>query len=138
MKKSKFLVDLLSIIITLATLITGLVLHKQTHHIFQTDHSLFFIHSGLGLCLLLLIGLHIYQHKQWFTNYKKIPLNKKRVTTILGCIGIVVFVLGIILLLGGAFKSISILHYILGIGFTILVFAHFIKRWKILAKIYRT
>ena len=137
MKKSKCIVDLFSIIITLATLITGLVLHKQTHHIFQTDHSLFFIHSGLGLFLLLLIGLHVYQHIQWFKNYKKLPLNKKRFTTILDYIGIVVFVLGIILLLGGTFKSISILHYIFGIAFTIFVLGHFIKRWsifKLLAK----
>ena len=137
MKKSKFIVDLFSIIITLATLITGLVLHKQTHHIFQTDHSLFFIHSGLGLFLLLLIGLHVYQHIQWFKNYKKLPLNKKRFTTILDYIRIVVFVLGIILLLGGTFKSISILHYIFGIAFTIFVLGHFIKRWgifKLLAK----
>ena len=137
MKKSKFIVDLFSIIITLATLITGLVLHKQTHHIFQTDHSLFFIHSGLGLFLLLLIGLHVYQHIQWFKNYKKLPLNKKRFTTILDCVGIVVFVLGIILLLGGTFKPISILHYIFGIAFTIFVLGHFIKRWsifKLLAK----
>ena len=131
MKKSKFLVDLLSIIITLATLVTGLVLHKQTHHIFQTDHSFFFIHSGLGVFLLLLIGFHVYQHIQWFTNYKKLPINKKRITTILDCIGIIVFVFGIILLLGGIFKPISILHYIFGIAFTVLVLVHFIKRWKI-------
>ena len=131
MKKSKFIVDLFSIIITLDTLITGLVLHKQTHHIFQTDHSLFFIHSGLGLFLLLLIGLHVYQHIQWFKNYKKLPLNKKRFTTVLDYIGIVVFVLGIILLLGGTFKSISILHYIFGIAFTIFVLGHFFKRWGI-------
>ena len=137
MKKSKFIVDLFSIIITLATLITGLVLHKQTHHIFHLDHSLFFIHSGLGLFLLLVIIFHIYQHWQWFINYKKLPLNKKRFTTILDCVGIVVFVLGIILLLGGTFKPISILHYIFGIAFTIFVMGHFIKRWsifKLLAK----
>ena len=131
MKKSKFIVYLFSIIITLATLVTGLVLHKQTHHIYQTDHSLFFIHSGLGLFLLLLIGLHIYQHLQWFKNYKKLSLNKKRFTTILDCIGIVVFVFGIILLLGGTFKPISIIHYIFGIAFTIFVLGHFIKRWSI-------
>ena len=130
MKKSKFLVDLLSIIIILATLVTGLVLHRQTHHIFQTDHSLFFIHCGLGLFLLLCIGLHVYQHIKWFTNYKKLALNKKLVTTILDCIGIVVFVFGIILLFGGVFKSISILHYIFGIAFTVLVLVHFINRWK--------
>ena len=137
MKKSKFIVDLFSIIIMLATLITGLVLHKQTHHIFQTDHSLFFIHSGLGLFLLFLIGFHAYQHIQWFKNYKQLPLNKKRFTTILDCISIVVFVLGIILLLGGTYKPISILHYIFGIAFTIFVLSHFIKRWgifKLLAK----
>ena len=131
MKKSKFIVDLFSIIITLATLVTGLVLHKQTHHIFQTDHSLFFIHSGLGLFLLLLIGLHVYQHIQWLTKYNKLPLNKKRFTTILDCVGIVVFVLGIILLLGGTFKPISIIQYIFGIAFTIFVLGHFIKRWGI-------
>ena len=131
MKRSKFIVDLFSIIITLATLVTGLVLHKQTHHIDQTDHSLFFIHSGLGLFLLLLIGLHVYQHTQWFTKYNKLPLDKKRITTILDCIGIVVFVLGIFLLLGGTFKPISIIHYIFGIAFTIFVLGHFIKRWSI-------
>ena len=131
MKRSKFIVDLFSIIITLSTLVTGLVLHKQTHHIYQTDHSLFFIHSGLGLFLLLLIGLHVYQHIQQFTKYNKLPLNKKRFTTILDCVGIVVFVLGIILLLGGTFKPISIIHYIFGIAFTIFVLGHFIKRWSI-------
>ena len=131
MKKSKFIVDLFSIIITLATLVTGLVLHKQTHHIYQTDHSLFFIHSGLGLFLLLLIVLHVYQHIHWFTKYNKLPLDKKRFTTILDCVGIVVFVLGIILLLGGTFKPISIIHYIFGIAFTIFVLGHFIKRWSI-------
>ena len=131
MKKFKFIIDILSIIFTLATLITGLVLHKQTHHIYQPDHSLLFIHSGLGLFLFTLIGLHIFQHLQWFSNYNKLLLNKKRFTTILDCIGIVVFVLGIILLLGGTINTISILHYIFGIAFTIFVLGHFIKRWSI-------
>ncbi len=135
--KYKSAVDIVSMILLLAAIITGFILHKEVWHLhFFGDSSLWRAHETVGLGLLLLVAIHCMQHSFWFKNYAKIKPDRKRVTTILLIIGIIVAISGIILMGGSQSELISHIHYIGAILFTIIAIGHIAKRWKIFKNLF--
>lgn len=131
--KNKITVDFCAMVLLLAAIITGFILHRSVNHLFSyNDIALWTAHEAAGLLLLADLIAHSYQHGKWFTNYKKIPLSRKRVTTILIIVGTLLVISGIILMCGSHSHFISIFHYACGIIFTILAIGHVAKRFKIL------
>lgn len=131
--KYKPTVDIVSMILLLAAIVTGFILHKDVWHLHVYDNtSLWAIHEAAGLVLVVLVAIHCIQHSFWFKNYSKIKSDRKRVTTILLIIGILVALSGIILMCGSQSELISHIHYACAILFTIIAIGHIAKRWIIL------
>ena len=129
--KSKSIVDILSMLLVLAAIVSGFVLHKYVWHLhFYSDKLLWYIHEAIGLSLSALIAIHCIQHSFWFRNFKRIPIKRRRVTTVLlFSVGIVGFT-GVILMCGSRSETISHIHYVMGILFTFIAVGHVVKRWK--------
>lgn len=133
MSKHKATVDIAAIILSLAAIITGFMLHKEVWHLHLYDNTfLWGIHEVAGLGLLLLVTTHCLQHSFWFKNYSKLKVNKKRVTTILLIVGMIVVISGIMLMCGSHSELVSHLHYAVGLLFIALAIGHVSRRWKIL------
>ncbi|MDE5837579.1 MAG: hypothetical protein K2H39_00850 [Paramuribaculum sp.] len=131
--KNKATVDFCAMALLLTAIITGMILHRQVNHLFIYNNIfLWTTHEIVGLLLLADLIAHSVQHGKWFTNYEKIPVSRKRVTTILIIVGALLMISGLILMFGSHSHFISILHYVCGIIFTILAIGHVAKRLKIL------
>ena len=129
--KSKSAVDILSMLLLLAAIVSGFVLHRDVWHLhFYSNKLLWYIHEVIGLSLISLITIHCIQHSFWFRNFKRIPTKRRRVTTILLLLGGIVGFTGIILMCGSRSETISHIHYIMGILFTFIAVGHVMKRWK--------
>lgn len=130
--KYKSATDILSMLLTLAAIITGFVLHKEVWHLhLYSDATLWTVHESIGLVLLGFVALHCVQHSFWFKNYSRIRINKKRVTTILLIVGAIVALTGIVLMCGSRSELVSHIHFVGAILFTIIAVGHVVKRWKI-------
>ena len=130
--KSKSAVDILSMLLLLAAIVSGFVLHRDVWHLhFYSNKLLWCIHEAIGLSLIALITIHCIQHSFWFRNFTKIPAKRKRVTAILLIIGGIVLFTGAILMCGSRSETISHIHYALGILFALIAVGHVLKRWKI-------
>lgn len=135
MKKSKYkvIVDIVSMILALAAVVTGFVLHDEVWHAHvYDDEALWGAHEAIGLVLAAIVAAHCVQHSFWFKNYSKIRSNKKRITTLLLIVGIIVVLSGIILMYGSRSEFVSHLHYIGALLFIVIATGHVIKRRKIL------
>lgn len=134
----KKLTDILAILCLIAAIITGFILHKEVNHLYiYNDAATWTIHEIAGLSLTVLVALHCTEHKSWFRNYRKIPAKKITVSTILLATGILILATGIALMAGSRSHFISILHYALGILFTLLAIFHVAKRWKMLKTMFK-
>ncbi len=130
--KWKCVVDVVAMACVIAAIVTGFVLHKEVHHIhIYGNVGLWGAHESVGLVLVALLAVHGAQHPQWFRNYRKIPVKRKRVTTVLLCVGVILAASGIVLMCGSRSEELSILHYVLGIAFTLFAIGHVVKRWRI-------
>ncbi len=135
MKKTNYktLVDIPAMLLVVAAIITGFMLHDEVWHQHIYDNPfLWTFHEIIGLLLLVLAIVHCVQHSFWFKSYTKIILSKKRVTTILLIIGVIVVISGGVLMCGSHSEPVSHIHYVSGILFTILAIGHVAKRWKML------
>ncbi len=129
----KVAADILSMLLVLAAIVTGFMLHNDVWHIHRYDDTLLWgTHESAGLALVALVAIHCVQHSFWFRNYAKLRPNRKMVTTILLTIGIIVAISGVILMCGSHSELVSRVHYIGAILFTVVAIGHVIKRWKIL------
>ncbi len=129
----KVITDLLSIIFTLTAIITGFMLHNQVWHLHvYNDTLLWGSHETVGIALIAFIAVHCIQHSFWFKNYSKIQTTRKRVTTILLILGIIVGITGTVLMLGSRSETVSHIHYVGGILFTAVATGHVLKRLKML------
>ena len=137
MKKSKSCIDILAMLLVLAAIVSGLVLHKYVWHFhFYSNKSIWCIHEVVGLVLIALITIHCIQHSFWFRNFKRIPTKRRRVTTILLLSGGIVGFTGVILMCGSRSETISHIHYIMGILFTFIAVGHVMKRWKMFRSLF--
>lgn len=135
--KSKVITDLGSIILLLAAIITGFVLHNEVWHLHVYNNTtLWGMHEAIGLVLSAFVCGHCVQHSFWFKNYSKIPMKRKSVSTLLLFIGFIVVLSGIILMCGSHSEAISHVHYVGAILFTIVAVCHIAKRWKILKNLF--
>lgn len=130
--KSKSIIDILSMLLVLAAIVSGFVLHKYVWHFHSYNNKLiWYAHEFIGLALIAIITTHCIQHSFWFRNFTKIPIKRRRVTTILLISGGIVGFTGVILMCGSRSETISHIHYIIGILFTVIAVGHAMKRWKI-------
>lgn len=130
-RKYNVATDILSMILLLAAIITGFVLHRDVWHIHvYNDIALWGAHECVGLILFALVIMHCVQHSFWFRNYGKIKAERKRVTTLLLIIGIIVAITGIILMCGSRSETVSHIHYAGAILFTAVALGHILKRRK--------
>ncbi len=130
--KSKSIIDILSMLLVLAAIVSGFVLHKYVWHFhIYSNKLIWYVHEIIGLSLIALITIHCIQHSFWFRNFTKIPAKRRRVTTIFLVLGGIVGLTGVILMCGSRSETISHIHYIIGILFTFIAVGHVIKRWKI-------
>ncbi len=127
----KAVVDTCSGLIVILAIITGLMLHWKIWHESEINHDIIWnVHVIEGLTLLVLGWIHCKQHSAWFKNYSKIKKERRRVTTILLIIGLVVIATGIIIICGYNSEMLSHIHYVGAIIFTGFVIGHVAKRWK--------
>ena len=130
--KWKCVVDVVAMMCVVAAIVSGFVLHREVHHLYiYNDIGLWGMHEAVGLVLAAMLAMHCAQHPQWFRNYRKITVKRKRVTTILLCVGVILAASGVVLMCGSRSEEVSIIHYVLGIVFTLLAVGHVCKRWRI-------
>lgn len=123
--------DIVAMTFLACAIVTGFFLHKEVHHLYIYDNTLLWaVHIVSGVVAASAIIVHCIQHKFWFKNYRKIPVGKKRVTSLLFIVSILVTISGIILASGSHSNFISIFHYVSAIVFTLLAIGHVVKRWK--------
>lgn len=128
----KKITDIAGMLCVVTCIITGMILHRDVHHIYEYHRvALWAVHEAAGVLVLAMIAVHCLQHKAWFRNYRKIPVDKKRVSTMILCVAVLVGASGIVLMLGSRSEEVSVFHYILGIIFTLLALGHVIKCWKL-------
>lgn len=124
--------DIAAIALTLAAIVTGFILHNEVWHSHIYDNTaLWALHEASGLVLLVAVILHCTQHSFWFRNYAKIKPERKRVTTILLAIGVIVAATGVVLMCGSHSETVSHVHYVGAILFVALAIGHVAKRWKL-------
>lgn len=132
-QKTKTVVDIVSMLLLIVAIITGVILHRDVWHLHVYDARILWgLHECAGLGLVAFIAAHCWQHSFWFTNYFRIKPVKKRVTTVLLALGVIVALSGIPLMLGSHSEGISHIHFAAGILFAIISVGHIAKRWKIL------
>ena len=133
-----FIVDLLLLLLFIATAISGFGMHITGHsdnHIIW--HNWAVAHTLSTLLFVITTVIHIYLHWNWYKTLFSKPLGKKSKVTIIITIlfvlltisGILAFIIPI-----GPNSQIGITHYQIGVISTVLFIGHFIKRHKILFK----
>lgn len=137
-KCSKKWTDIVAIAMVACAIITGFKLHREVHHLHVYDNTwLWAAHITAGSIVVFALIFHCVQHKFWFTNYAKIPVVRKGVTSLLFALAILAAVSGIILSLGSHSQFVSIFHYITAIAFTAFAIGHVAKRWKIFTSLFK-
>lgn len=107
--------------------------HRGNHH---TWEMWAIAHTIIAMAFLYLILCHCVTHKGWFKSLKQRAVRKKRrPTMVLSLTAVITAVSGLTLLaIMGANTPTGLLHYKLGILFSIFLIAHSTKRWMILTK----
>lgn len=119
----------------LFTILTGISLHIAGH---GDNHQLWeiwaVIHSIIAVSFSVLLVYHIHTHWAWFKNLRQNTICKKRLmTTILSVVCLITMFSGIALLaIWGANTHIGLLHYKIGIGFSLLMLIHGTKRISVI------
>lgn len=107
--------------------------HGNSHHVWELWA---YAHTLIAIVFVVLLCQHLLTHKAWVRGLKEKALRKKRrVTMALAIVAIAVIVTGISLLfIWGANTHTGLLHYKLGIAFTLLTALHSVHRFSILRK----
>lgn len=122
----------------LLTILTGFGLHMaghgSNHHVWE---ACAIVHSLFAISLTILLTQHIRTHLAWFKALRQSRLLRKRlVNTLLTLLCLLTVLTGIALLaIWGVNTPIGLLHYKIGIGFTLLALLHGAKRISILRKV---
>lgn len=133
MNKTKGIVDVVAMLLLVGAIVTGFMLHQEVWHLHvYDDTALWASHEAVGLVMAGMVAGHCVQHSFWFKNFAKIKPSRKRVTTILLILGVIVLGSGIPLMCGSHSGVISRIHYVCGILFTVFAIGHVAKRWKML------
>ena len=121
----------------LLTILSGIGLHIAGH---GSNHNTWeiwaVIHSVLSVSFTILLAYHIHTHWAWFKALRRNAIFKKQpMTTMLSVACLVTMLSGITLIgIWSTNTHIGLLHYIIGIGFTLLMLAHGAKRIRVIKK----
>ena len=120
---------------SLSSIVSGILLHASGH---AGNHSVWellaVVHSVVSIAFLVLIVMHLKQHKGWLSSFR----NKMRIRTSQGLMFVILSLLSILticsgLLLLGIFSDhspVGLWHYRMGIIFAVLAVAHVARRYK--------
>ena len=135
--KKVFRVDLSMAVLAAMSLFTGIQIHYADHfQSFEIWRIWSIVHVIISIALLVMILIHVKQHKAFFkTLFNNIGIRKK-VIMLLMMSFLIVLISGIILLMfiKGQGSSIGLVHWILGVMFWGLCLGHLAKRWKVFKK----
>ena len=121
----------------LFTILSGIGLHTAGH---GDNHQIWeiwaVVHSIIAVSFSVLLAYHVYTHRTWFKALRRNIILKKQPTTSMLSVAYLVTMFSGIALLGiwGANTHIGLLHYKIGIGFTLLMLIHGAKRVRIIKK----
>lgn len=119
------------------TIVTGIGLHLAghgaNHHVWEIWAA---VHTVIAAAFTVLMANHIRTHKAWFKNLRRSAMPRKRLaTTALAVLFLLTMVSGIILLaVWGVNTPFGLLHYKVGLVFTLLVLGHGAKRLPVIRK----
>lgn len=121
----------------LFTILSGIGLHTAGH---GDNHQIWeiwaVVHSIIAVSFSVLLAYHVHTHLTWFKALRRNIILKKQPTTSMLSVACLVTMFSGIALLGiwGANTHIGLLHYKIGIGFTLLILIHGAKRVRIIKK----
>lgn len=137
MNSKKLTVDLITIAASVVTIVTGIILHIDVHHLHVYDDVLLWgTHEIAGTLMFLMLVFHCLQHKFWFTNYLQLTSGLRTGISLMAIAGLTVFATGLILYCGSHSRIISLTHYISGILFFVAGVIHIIVRRQLLAALF--
>lgn len=121
----------------LFTILSGIGLHTAGH---GDNHQIWeiwaVVHSIIAVSFSVLLAYHVYTHRTWFKALRRNIILKKQPTTSMLSVACLVTMFSGIALLGiwDANTHIGLLHYKIGIGFTLLMLIHGAKRIRVIKK----
>lgn len=137
--KKVFVIDLALYPLGLMTAVTGFGFHIAGH---DNNHQIWelcaFVHILISAIFVYLVIQHLYTHKAWTKGLRDETLRKKRqITILLAVLAFAVTATGIMLLgIMGANTHVGLLHYKLGIVFTLLLIGHSVRRLHVLRRVF--
>lgn len=135
--KPIFKTDIALVVLGMASLISGITTHFAGHFYSQTAwQCISWTHGIINIGLLTAACIHIKQHWSWFKGLVKRPSFMKKMAFFITLSFIATLISGIITL---SFSNTpnthaGLIHFFIGILFSLLVIIHFISRWKIFSK----
>lgn len=135
--KPIFKTDIALVTLGIASLISGLTTHFAGHFSSQSAwQNCTIAHVIINIALLGMVAIHVKQHWSWFKGLIKRPSFMKKMAFFITLSFIAVTLSGILAVVCNNVPSSSagLIHYFIGIIFSLLVIIHFISRWKIFIK----
>ena len=135
--KPLFKTDIALVILGSASLFSGVACHFVGHFYSQnTWQYISLAHGIINIALLSAIAIHVKQHWGWFKGLIKKPSFTKKIAFFITFSFIAVCISGIITLLFANIPNThaGLIHFGLGLLFSLLVIIHFISRWKVFSK----
>lgn len=135
--KPLFKTDIALVILGSASLLSGVACHFAGHFFSQSTWQYGSLaHGIINIALLCAIAIHVKQHWGWFKGLIKKPSFTKKIAFFITLSFIAVCISGIITLLFANTPNThaGLIHFGLGLLFSLLVIIHFISRWKVFSK----
>lgn len=134
-KRIVYSTDLTLAVIWPITLATGLIMHASGHGIIQQEGQLWTVlHTLFGILFFTTSLLHIKAHRNWYKSLVRNPKRHNKITMGLSVGYLLTIFTALILILQKGPVDIhwDLLHYQVGILFSILGLCHLISRLKFL------
>lgn len=135
--KPVFRTDVLMAVLFVASVITGVNIHLADHaDTHEMWHNWSGAHVVVNVVFLVVASVHIKQHWGWFKSFFKAKDLKRKITRFVTIAFLAVVASGIYLLLfaEGPGTHARLVHWWIGVIFTVVGLGHFIKRFPILKK----
>ena len=135
--KPIFKTDIALVTLGIASLISGLITHFAGYFSSQSAwQNCTTVHVIINIALLSAIAIHVKQHWSWFKGLIKRPSFMKKMAFFITLSFIAVTLSGILAVVCSNMPSSNagLIHFFIGIIFSLLVIIHFISRWKVFSK----